>query len=160
MDPILIMVSIWLHALASVVFIGFFIVLAAILLPALTKASGPDAAGRALLSQVNHHSRGWLYAAMLVFAATGIHLTWVDPNYMGIGKFGNPWTVLMLVKHLLLVGMLAAGFWFNVLWRVGPLLQSNSSSDLAVRRYRLYANSMAIGGVLVLLLTAISQVQQ
>ncbi len=33
-----------------------------------------------------------------------IHLTFADPNYNGIGDFSNLWSILMLVKHLLIVG--------------------------------------------------------
>jgi hypothetical protein len=66
----------------------------------------------------------------------------------------------MLVKHLLILGMLAIGFWFNAILRTGPMLSSNTGADLAIGRFRLYVNLMAISGVLVLLLTAIAQIEQ
>ena len=83
----------------------------------------------------------------------------VDPNYLGIGDFGNLWSLLMLVKHILILGMIAAGFWFNAILRVGPMLSSKTGSSQAMDRFRLYNNGMAIAGVLVLLLTAFSQVK-
>lgn len=64
---------------------------------------------------------------------------------------------MMLVKHILIVGMIGMGFWFNALMRVGPMLSSNNPEQ-AVLRFRNYVNLMAIIGILVLLLTAISQV--
>jgi putative copper export protein len=65
----------------------------------------------------------------------------------------------MLVKHILILGMLAMGFWYNGLMRVGPMLSSNSGPAQALARFRQYSNLMSITGVLVLLLTAISQAQ-
>ena len=83
----------------------------------------------------------------------------VDPNYLGVGNFGNVWGVMMLIKHILVVGMIGLGFWFNAILRVGPMMASNNSGELGARRFRLYSNLMAISGILVLLLTALAQVE-
>ena len=83
----------------------------------------------------------------------------IDLNYRGLGDFGNFWSILMLVKHLLVLGMIAIGFWFNAMLRVGPMMSTNSGGDQALGRFRLYANLMAILGVLVLLLTSLAQVE-
>jgi hypothetical protein len=65
----------------------------------------------------------------------------------------------MLVKHLLVVGMIGLGFWFNAFLRVGPMMASNNSAELGIRRFRTYSSLMAISGLLVLLLTALAQVE-
>lgn len=65
----------------------------------------------------------------------------------------------MLIKHVLIVAMIGLGFAFNGLLRVGPMMSSNNSAQLGIRRFRLYSNLMAISGVLVLLLTALAQIQ-
>ncbi|WKZ35125.1 MAG: hypothetical protein QY332_16040 [Anaerolineales bacterium] len=150
MTPIFITLSYWLHALATVVFVGHFVLLAAIYLPAL--ADTPTA-----LSAISKQSRKWLYVSLLVFTITGLYLTFVDSNYLGIGKFNNFWSMMMLVKHLLIVVMIAMGFWFNAIIRVGPLMSSNTGAALALTRFRWYVNAMAICGVLVLLFTALAQ---
>jgi uncharacterized membrane protein len=150
MTPILITLSCWLHALATVVFIGHFVLLALIYLPAL--ADIPTA-----LSAISKRSRIWMYASLLVFTITGVYLMFIDSNYLGIGKFNNLWSVMMLVKHLLIVGMIVMGFWFNAIMRVGPLMNSNTGAVQAVARFRWYVNAMAICGALVLLLTALAQ---
>lgn len=150
MTPILIALSYWFHALATVIFIGHFVLLAVMYLPAL--ADTPAA-----LSAISKRSRIWMYASLLVFTITGVYLMFVDPNYLGIGKFNNFWSVIMLVKHLLIVGMIGMGFWFNAIMRVGPLMISNTSAVQALARFRSYVNAMAICGVLVLLLTALAQ---
>lgn len=158
MSQILLVLSVWLHALATVVLIGHYLLLALIYLPVLGH-NRPDASGEIFLSEISRRSRVWLYASLLTFIITGIYLMLVDPNYLGVADFGNFWGLMMLVKHLLVLAMIGVGFWFNVIFRVGPVLRSTTGSAEALSRFRLYVTSMAILGVLVLLLTAIAQVE-
>jgi uncharacterized membrane protein len=153
MSPLLAALSIWLHALATVVLIGHYLLLSLIYLPSMTTEHGT------ILGEISKRSRNWLYTSLLTFIITGIHLTLADPNYLGIGNFRNFWGIMMLVKHLLILVMIAMGFWFNAILRVGPLMSSNSGVTLAIARFRTYANLMAISGLLVLLLTALAQAQ-
>ena len=104
-------------------------------------------------------SRRWMYAALLIFFITGIYLMFMDPNYLGVGNFGNFWSIMMLVKHILILVMIGAGFWFNAILRVGPMLSSRNGGEQAYGRFKRYVNIMAISGVLVLLLTAFAQIQ-
>ena len=83
----------------------------------------------------------------------------IDTGYLGFMNFGNVWGIVMLVKHVVVLVMIALGFWFNAILRVGPMMSSNSGVDLATSRFRLYSNLMAICGLLVLFLTAIAQIQ-
>jgi uncharacterized membrane protein len=155
MSQLLLATSTTLHALAMIIFIGHYLLMSLIYLPAL---SGTENAGKAL-GEMSHRSRRWLYLSILVFAATGVHLMLIDPNYLGIGNFSNPWALLMLIKHLIIVVMIALGFWFNALQRVGPAMRSNSGAAQGIAKFRQYSNLMAICGVIVLALTAFSQVQ-
>jgi uncharacterized membrane protein len=157
MTQFLISMSVWLHALATVVFIGHFVLLAVLYLPTLSAQETAHVAGP-ILGGVSKRSRPWLYASLIVFMVTGIYLMIVDPNYKGVGNFGNFWAVMMLVKHILIAGMIALGFWYNAILRVGPMLSSNNPEQ-ALIRFRNYVNVMAVCGVLVLLLTALSQTQ-
>ena len=158
MSKILAAASFWLHALATVVLIGHYLLLSLIYLPVLAKEEAVNTMG-AILSAISKRSRGWMYLSLLVFAITGTYLTLADSNYLGFADFGNFWGFLMLVKHILILGMLAMGFWYNAVLRVGPLMSSNTGAMQAVERFRSYANMMAISGILVLLLTALAQVE-
>ena len=153
MLPILIAVSVWLHAVGTVVLIGHYFLLSVIYLPVLEKN------GEVFLSEISKRSRPWMYASLTIFMLTGIYLMFADPNYLGVGNFSNFWSVMMLVKHLLVVGMIGLGLWYNAFLRVGPMMASTNSADLGIRRFRRYSNLMAISGVLVLLLTALAQVE-
>jgi hypothetical protein len=81
---------------------------------------------RSILSEISKGSRPWMYVSLLIFAITGVYLTFVDSNYLGLANFSNLWAILMLVKHVLILGMIAIGFWFNAILRVGPMLNSNT----------------------------------
>jgi uncharacterized membrane protein len=153
MSQILIDLSVWLHALATTVFIGHFLLLSLIYLPVLAQHNAT------LLSEISKRSRRWMYASILIFVITGTYLTFADPNYLGFANFSNLWAILMLIKHILILGMIAMGFWFNAILRVGPMMSSNNSAELGIQRFRSYSNWMTILGVLILLLTALAQVQ-
>lgn len=145
-----------LHALATVVLIGHYVLLSVLYLPVLGRDT-PDREGLRALSEISKRSRPWLYAALAAFAVTGVYLTLVDPLYLGLGNFGNPWGVLMLIKHVLILGMIAAGFWFNAILRVGPLLTSNAPAATTVAEFRRYVWLMTGLGVLIVLITAAAQ---
>jgi uncharacterized membrane protein len=153
MSQLLIAVSVWLHAVGTVILIGHYLLLSVIYLPILEKGGGT------FLSQISRRSRPWLYICLVIFMITGIHLMFVNPDYLGVGNFGNLWSVMMLVKHLLVVGMIGLGFWYNAFLRVGPMMASGNNSELGIRRFRLYCNLMAIAGIWVLLFTAIAQMR-
>ncbi len=153
MTQVLISLSYWLHSLATVIFIGYFVLLAFIFLPVLSKSENGAA-----LSEISKQSRTWMYVSLGIFLITGIYLTLVDSNYMGLGNFSNAWAIAMLVKHILIAVMIALGFWYNAILRVGPLMSSNNPAP-AIARFRTYMNAMAICGVLVLLLTAFAQIK-
>jgi uncharacterized membrane protein len=138
-----------------IIFIGHYFLMSLLYLPAL---SNTDNAGKSL-GEMSRRSRPWMYASILVFFVTGVQLMLVDPNYLGIGNFSNPWAALMLVKHILIFVMIALGFWFNALQRVGPAMRSSSGAAQGVAKFRQYSNLMAVCGVLVLALTALSQAQ-
>lgn len=153
MSQILIALSVWLHALATVIFIGHFLLLSLIYVPVLAEHNAT------ILSEISQRSRRWLYLSLLIFIITGTYLTLADPNYLGFANFGNFWGILMLTKHVLILGMIAIGFWFNAILRVGQMMRSNTGATQAVIRFRMFANLMAISGILILLLTALAQVE-
>jgi len=73
-----------LHTLATVIFIGHYLLLSLLYLPVLSKL---EQGGTAALSEISKRNRVWLYIALGLFAVTGIYLTLVDPYYLGLGKF-------------------------------------------------------------------------
>lgn len=82
----------------------------------------------------------------------------IDSGYLGFMDFGNFWGIVMLLKHILVFAMIGMGFWYNAILRVGPMMSSNNPEQ-AIARFRNYVNMMAVCGVLILLLTALAQVE-
>ncbi len=152
MSQILISLSYWFHAMATAIFIGYFVLLAIIFIPVLSKSGNGSG-----LSEISKRSRPWMYVSLIIFMITGIYLMIIDPNYMGVGNFSNIWAIMMLLKHILIIAMIGMGFWFNAILRVGPMMSSNNSSEQAIARFQNYVNIMAIAGILVLFLTAFAQ---
>jgi len=147
----------WLHNVATIVFVGYYVVLSIIALPALSRIS-PEMSGL-IISALSKRSRPWLYASLLVFAVTGTVLLLTNPSYLGVGQIRNLWSVAMLAKHILVTAMIAMGFWFNAIMHVGPLASSNTGKAQAIARFRTYANVMMAAGLAVLLVTALAQAQ-
>jgi len=158
MSQFFIAINSWLHELATVIFIGHYLLLSLLYLPVLAKEEPIVTAGT-ILSKISKRSRIWLYVSLIVFIVTGIFLMLADPNYLGLANLGNLWGILMLFKHILVLGMIAIGFWYNAILRVGPLMSSNTGASQTIGRFRFYSNLMAVCGVLVLLLTVIAQVE-
>lgn len=144
-----------LHTLATAIFIGYFLLTSLVTIPALRQI---EQGGRAL-GEISRRSRYWMYAALAVFLLTGLYLMLVDPNYRGVGQFNNAWSVLMLVKHIAILGMLVLGFVYNAILRVGHLVRSKPDDPAALARFAQYHNLMTVLGVLVVVLTAISQIE-
>jgi uncharacterized membrane protein len=156
MNQLLIVIVNALHTLATVIFVGYYLLLSLLYLPVLAES---EMGGGVALSEISKRSRPWLYASLVIFALSGVYLTLVNPNYLGIGNFSDPWAVPMLVKHIVILVMVAIGFWFNTIQRVGPALRSYPGAAERMARFRRYSNMMSVCGVLVLLLTAIAQIQ-
>jgi uncharacterized membrane protein len=156
MTPFLVAIANALHTLAVVVFVGYYLLLSLVYLPAL---AAPEAGGGAALGAVSKRSRPWLYASIVVFALTGVYLTLVDANYLGIGQFTSSWAILMLVKHILILAMIAIAFWYNFVQRVGQGLRSYPGDTQKIAHFRRYCNAMTVCGVLVVILTAVAQIE-
>lgn len=154
MNQFLIVISTIFHSLATIIFIGYFFIMLVLIDPILVHN---ESTGLQMLSEISKRSRWWLYAALGVLALTGVHLTLGDANYSGIGQFNTPWSILMLVKHIVILIMLILGFWFNAIRRVGKGLLSTSNALMAVIRFKRYIFYMSLCGVVILVLTAIGQ---
>jgi len=148
------MISTSLHSIATAIFIGYYFTMTLLINPVLSRK---ESIGFTALSEISKRSRWWLYASMGVLAITGIYLTLSDPFYSGIGNFNTPWSILMLAKHIVIMVMVLIGFWFNAIRRAGPGMLSTSNGIPSFKRFNQYCVSMSIGGILILVLTAIGQ---
>ena len=84
MSNILVGLSTWLHALATIVMIGYYVFTGLIFLPIFERQLQANAL-RDLLEQVSARLRPFFGGSLLILLVTGTHLMLINKNYMGLG---------------------------------------------------------------------------
>lgn len=150
----------WAHLLATVVLIGYYAVLALILLPVLQAIAGnapttEDSPGPdlQLLASVERVAMPLILGALVIFLATGVSLLTSDQRYTGAGSIKDAWATLLLIKHVVIVGMLVLGSTLD-----GLIVRAARVPGAGIgARITWLTRGMAAIGALVLLLTAAAQ---
>ncbi len=152
--------SLWLHTLAFVIAWGYYGVLARMILPAFARSLEPTEQAT-VLEAIERRALPLVGVSLVLFFVTGTYLLVSDPKYAGLGHvIASTWTTLMLVKHLLVVVMIALGVAVDVLIRS---LASSPDEDARASTFRWLSRSAegAMGlGALIVLLTAAAQAVQ
>src|SRR5512134_3449226 len=103
MSTFLVALSTWLHALATIVFIGYYLFTGLIYLPVFERQMQASTL-RNLLEQVSARLRPFFGGSLLIFLVTGTHLMLINKSYPGLGNFfANPWSILIVIKHVLVL---------------------------------------------------------
>jgi uncharacterized membrane protein len=153
MSNFLVALSTWLHALATIIWIGYYVFTTLIYLPVLERQMQANAL-RDLLEQLSSRLRPFFGGSLLIFLVTGTHLMLINQNYLGLGNFfGNPWSVLIVVKHVLVLAFLALAVFSERAF----LVQISDQKPEALKQFRWALNINALLGVVILLLTSIAQ---
>jgi uncharacterized membrane protein len=153
MSTILVALSTWLHNLATIVMIGYFVFTRLIYLPVFERRMQASAL-RDLLEQVSAQLRPFFGGSLLIFIVTGTHLMLINEDYLGLGNFfGNSWSVLIVIKHVLVLAFLALAVFSERAF----LAQISDEKPEALRQYRWALNIDTILGLIILLLTSIAQ---
>jgi uncharacterized membrane protein len=150
--------------LATVIWLGGLATLALLVLPA-ARSKLDSLSFAALLEGIQKRldPLGWLCLAVLL--ATGMFQMSASPNYSGFLSISNRWATAILVKHLVILGMVAISAWMT--WGVLPALRraalqralgkpAPQTEALQRRELTLLRLNLLLGG-LVLLLTAIAR---
>ena len=153
MTNYLVALSTWLHALATIVMIGYFIFTSLIFLPVFERQIQVNAL-RPLLEHISARLKPFFGGSLLIFIVTGTHLMLINENYLGLGKFfSNSWSVLMVIKHVLVVAFLALAVFSERAY----LVKISDQKPEALKQFRLALNINTILGAVILLLTSIVQ---
>jgi len=154
---VLLVVSNALHMLATVLLVGFYSLLFLVWLPATRRL--PDGQQNVLVGDIFARFRPWQYASFLIFALSGVFLTMVDRYYLGLGQFVNNWSLVMLVKHVLIAALIGLCIYSGIL---AANIQSKNFDETAAfilqRRLQVCAGVLSLLGLLVLCLTALAQI--
>jgi hypothetical protein len=146
MSQFLLILTNWLHTLATVMLVGHYFLLALVYWPLV---AGPGGAG--LLPRVAERARLYLSGSVLAFIATGTYLMVVDGQYLGLGAIGNAWSWLVIAKHVLVLALIAMSIYAD------RSLAPRAADASALARYRQMLWAWVAGGAGVLLLTALMQ---
>ena len=153
MTNIIVALSTWLHALATIVMVGYFLFAGLIYLPVLERQMQGNNL-RQVLEQVSARLKPYFGGSLLIFLVTGTHLMLVNESYMGLGKiFANLWSVLIVIKHILIVAFLALAVYSERTFQ----RRITDQKPEAVNQYRWVLNINMVLGATILLLTAIAQ---
>jgi uncharacterized membrane protein len=152
MSDFLVALSTWLHNLATIVMIGYFVFTSLIYLPIFERQM-PANVLRDLLEQLSARLRPFFGGSLLVFLVTGTHLMLI--NYLGLGNiFANLWSILIVIKHVLVLAFLALAI-FSERMLLGKI---SDQKPEVLQRFRWALNTNMVLGVTIILLTSIAQV--
>ena len=145
--------SIWLHTLATVVFVGHYLFMCLVYLPVFEHHAQGDAL-RQLLESVSSRLRPYFGSSLLVFLITGTYLMMINEDYLGLGNFfGNAWSALIVIKHVVVMAFLAIAI-YSERAIMGKISEERPQ---ALKQFRLALGINTFLGVLILLLTTAAQ---
>lgn len=159
------LLSFWLHMLATIVWIGGLAALALLVIPVARRFLEPDAFS-ILLRNINKRLDpiGWFSLALLT--TTGLVQMGASSSYEGLLAFGNDWSKAILYKHIVFFGMIAVSGYLT--WGLTPSIQraairrargdgGHEAAKLERREIRLIYLNLALG-IIVLVLTAAARI--
>lgn len=153
MPTYLVALSTWLHTLATIVMIGYFLFTGLIYLPVFELKFNADML-RELLELISSRLRPFFGGSLLIFMVTGTHLMLINDDYLGLGNFfANPWSSLIVIKHGLVVVFLALA----VFSERACLPNISDNKPKILKQFRWMLNVNLLLGLLIILLTSIAQ---
>lgn len=153
MSTLLVAISTWLHILATIVMIGYYLFANLIYMPVFERRMNADAF-RDLLEQISTRLRPYFGGSLLIFLITGTHLMLINKDYQGLGIFfGNPWSVLIVVKQALVLAFLALAF----ISERAFMGQISDQKPAALKNFHRALNINMVLGMVIILLTSFAQ---
>lgn len=101
--------SFWLHMVATIVWVGGLALMALVVWPGARAALGPGPQLATLFGHLQKRFAPWAWGSLAVLIATGLTQMAANPNYDGLLRITNSWAVAILLKHLAVGGMVLIG---------------------------------------------------
>lgn len=120
----LLALSLFFHLTATAVWIGGLLITMLLVWPAVRTSLQESQPLYAFLRSVRKRFYPISNLSLVVLIATGLFQMTADPNYEGFLRFDNTWSVVMLVKHVVIVFMALAGLMLQ--YGVAPELERTS----------------------------------
>ena len=155
MGKIILVVSYWLHLIATVIWIGGITFILFIAIPSTKQVLGTES-GK-LMGEISKRFTPLANYSIILLIITGLVLTGFNKQFSGIGNFKNNWTLVLTLKHVLILGMVAVHFYRGLVLS-SKIVKTESIAEKASLR-KLSLNLVKVNfcaGLLVLLLTGIT----
>ncbi len=148
----------WLHLLATVIWIGGMATNTFVVLPAMSETLEPAMAGK-FMGSVMKRFRRLIYASMIVLGVTGFIMTSLNANYAGAMQFGNLWSIIGVIKHIVTAALIVVAIYAfeGLAPKVARQAASGPSPELARLRklQTTLAGSGFLLGIVILFLTGV-----
>ncbi len=97
----------FLHDLFTAVWIGGLITLGLTVLPSVKKVLGKGPQTKKLMDTIQKRHSVWVYVSMIGLVLTGLLQANRSPAFQGLFSFGNTYSTVLTIKHILVVAMIA-----------------------------------------------------
>lgn len=151
------LLAIAVHTLAFVIAWGYYGILGRIVLPALERSLEGPALGTSI-GAIERRALPLVVLSAVLFTISGSYLLVTDSHYAGLGNlFASGWTSLILLKHVLVIVLVALAVAVDVYARRVASAIDDAPRTAALRRLSLAAEATTGVGALVVLLTAAAE---
>ncbi len=151
---IILAVSYWLHLVATVVWIGGIIFILFVAIPSAKQVLGTEA-GK-LMGEISKRFTPMANYSIIFLVVTGIILTAFNKQLSGIESVRNSWTLILIVKHVLVLGMVVVHFYRGLV--LAPKIAGTESVEQRTSLQRLSVNLLKVNfflGLMVLFFSGI-----
>ncbi len=144
----------WFHLIATVTWIGGITFILFIVIPSAKQVLGAEA-GR-LMGEVSKRFTPLANYCIILLVITGIVMTGLNKQFSGVETFKNNWTLILTVKHILVLGMIVIHFYRGLV--LTPKIGRTESAAEKTSLQKLSLNLVKVNfclGMLVLLFSGI-----
>ncbi|HEY72820.1 MAG TPA: hypothetical protein G4N99_06055 [Thermoflexia bacterium] len=142
----------FLHDLFTAVWIGGLITLGLTVLPSAKKVLGMGPQTKKLMDAIQKRLSVLVYVSIAGLLLTGLLLSNRNPAFQGLFSFGNPYSTVLALKHVLVLAMIAVSLYRSLILgrRSGPSTPSQEKLSAGLLFFNI------ILGVAILLLSGFS----
>lgn len=142
----------FLHDLFTVVWIGGLITLGLVVLPSAKAVFGPGPQTKKLMQRIQKRLSPLVYVSIVGLLVTGLLLAQRTPSFQGLFHFGNPYSLVLALKHILVLAMILVTLYRSLV--LGRQAEPRSPAQEKMNVVLLLINMIL--GIAVLLLSGFS----
>jgi putative copper export protein len=99
------------HDLFTAIWMGGLLVTVLAYLPAVKNALGAGPQVKKVMMEFQKRQSVWVYVSMVGLILTGLLMTNRSPQFESLFGFGNPYSVALSIKHILVIAMIGVSLY-------------------------------------------------